>query len=334
MTWTKLSDTFTDDPVLLRLPRSTRLMHVEALVYCNRLLTDGVITRAALRRCTDHDDPEAGARQLLEAGLWREHGDGWVIVDFTRDQPSRADVERNREAGRVRQERLRRHRAGDHSLCLSTACHAVTPGVTDGVGNTTPSRPVPTRQGRDGTDAAAPPLDAADAAGEASHAGVAAAVARDYGVDQDQAQRFTEQTLARALGPVQYPLAYVDKAAQRAGLGSPHRGPLKHALEAVQPLAPGIPQRQPEGRPEVGIDRACHAVPLGPPGAELLVESGGRDRYWTLLWPRSTGAHASPHHVGRVGSLDVLNGPLTSTGLQELATLAQQLASAQQAVSA
>ena len=34
MTWTKISDTFGDDPVLLGQARGVRLLHVEGTVWC------------------------------------------------------------------------------------------------------------------------------------------------------------------------------------------------------------------------------------------------------------------------------------------------------------
>ena len=50
MTWTRLSDDSTDRPQMLRISRSARLLHFEAMVWCNKHLTDGVIPAAALPR--------------------------------------------------------------------------------------------------------------------------------------------------------------------------------------------------------------------------------------------------------------------------------------------
>lgn len=156
MTWTKLSDDATDDPALLALPRSVRLVHFEALVWSNRHATDGVVPRHMLVRITDEPDPATAAGQLVAAGKWVESEQGWEIVGFLDDQPSAEDVQRTRELARQRQQRQRKHRGGDHSMCVAKYCPAlrdqmresrVTKPVTNGVSHDTPSRPVPTRPG-------------------------------------------------------------------------------------------------------------------------------------------------------------------------------------------
>lgn len=153
MTWTKLGDDFTDDPSLLALPRPVRLVHVEALVWCNRHGTDGHIPAHALPRVTDEPDPTSAAEQLVAAGMWKPTEAGWEIVAFLDDQPSADDVRRTKEQARQRQRRQRQHRNGDHSLCDPQYCKAlasesrVTSRVTNGVSHATPTRPVPTRPG-------------------------------------------------------------------------------------------------------------------------------------------------------------------------------------------
>jgi hypothetical protein len=155
MTWTKLPDTFCDDPQLLDVPRDARLLYVEALVWCNRLGTDGAISRAALRRLTDSPDPEAACAALIDSGLWAVTETGWQIVDFLRHQRSADDVERVRAQTEVRNRRWRQHNLGDHSLCRAPSCRYVTRDETrDEMRHETrhktptrsdPSRPDPTR---------------------------------------------------------------------------------------------------------------------------------------------------------------------------------------------
>jgi hypothetical protein len=138
MTWTRLDDGFCDRSELLELDRSTRLLYVEALVWCNRTGSNGVISRGLLSRFTDHDDPQTAAAELVTAGLWDETAVGWTVVDFLRDQLSREQVEQLREKGRQRQARARLHRSGDHSLCVAPYCKLGN-AVTDGVSNETPN---------------------------------------------------------------------------------------------------------------------------------------------------------------------------------------------------
>jgi hypothetical protein len=165
MTWTKIDSGSTDDPVLLKLPRGVRLLHIEALVWCNGHGTDGRVTLVALRRITDEPDPELAAKELVEAGKWSTTEDGWEIVGFLDDQPSAADVARTMELTRQRQRRQRQHRNGDHTLCDEKYCHAsrVTERVSHGVSHDTrtdPIRSVPKRlrrgEGEGAAGAAAP----------------------------------------------------------------------------------------------------------------------------------------------------------------------------------
>lgn len=156
MTWTKLSDTFTDDAELLALDRQDRLLLVEATVYANRLLSDGHIPRRSLLRFTDHPEPEVGMRALVEAGLVEVVDSGWLIRNWTREQRTREEVEQLRERNRERQRVYRLHKAGIHAECDPGRCmaargsrHAVTTHATNAVTNAAPSRPVPTR--REGT---------------------------------------------------------------------------------------------------------------------------------------------------------------------------------------
>lgn len=118
MTWAKLDDNFHDDPRLLGLDRSTRLLWPEGLSWCCRHLTDGAIPRAALTRLTDHEDPTTAVKHLVGAGLWEETDSGWQIVGFLQSQTSKEQAEEGREAAKFRAERSRLHKAGVHSLCL------------------------------------------------------------------------------------------------------------------------------------------------------------------------------------------------------------------------
>jgi hypothetical protein len=161
MTWTRLSDDFTDRPDVLRLSRSARLLHVEALVYCNRHLTDGLLPDHALTRITDAPDLMGDVAELADAGLWSRTDGGWS-VDWSQQETAEA-VERRRDDNRVRQqrhnERKRRHARDDHTMCEPKFCPAIRNASGNALGNasndTYPTRPVPTlREGRGGDGSA------------------------------------------------------------------------------------------------------------------------------------------------------------------------------------
>ena len=105
--WVKLDDNFAEHPKLIKAGPRAGWLHVAALCYCSRQLTDGHIPETALRLLM------AGGRvladRLVEAGLWEPEGDGWHIHDYLDYQPSAAKVRAERQSA---QERMQRHRSG------------------------------------------------------------------------------------------------------------------------------------------------------------------------------------------------------------------------------
>lgn len=125
MTWTKLGDEFSDEA--RDLTDAEFRTHVEALCWSNRRLLDLYVTRRDVRRFAETDDPAAAVSGLVAKGWWQPDGDGWYIGEHFADwQLERKVVEQRRDAAALRQRRSRRHRAGDHSLCLPANCPHVT----------------------------------------------------------------------------------------------------------------------------------------------------------------------------------------------------------------
>lgn len=122
MSWVKLDDRAMDDPIFLGLPRSARLLHVEALSYTLRHDGTGLIPSPALARITDDEHAAASVAALVDAGLWEVAPGGWRVVWLLDQQMGSDEIARRREFNRVRQERLRRHRADDHSICDAERC--------------------------------------------------------------------------------------------------------------------------------------------------------------------------------------------------------------------
>jgi hypothetical protein len=171
MTWTRLSDDYTDKPAMLGLSRSARLLDVEGLVWCNRHTTNGALPGAALPRLTDSEDPTADVAELVAAGLWAETETGWQL-DWSDQEPAdrvRARQERNAEKQKRYRDRKQKHTHGDHSACDPRFCKSVTGNASsNATGNVTglvtasrpdPSRPVPKGQGT-GTEGASDRADA------------------------------------------------------------------------------------------------------------------------------------------------------------------------------
>lgn len=98
MPWVKLSDTFADDPRLEEAGAQALALHVAALCYCNRQLTDGKIPERTALRLWSVDNPQAAIDALVAVGLWKVRKDGFEIVGYLENQPSRAHVWATRKA--------------------------------------------------------------------------------------------------------------------------------------------------------------------------------------------------------------------------------------------
>jgi hypothetical protein len=147
-----LPDDHFDQPVTFGLSRSASLLHIEALVWCNRLLTDGHVPTAMLRRITTSDDPVADAAELVSAGVWGHNGDGWKI-DWTH-QPSRADVEHQQRLKAERQRRwLDSKKASRGNGRVDASSDASRDASSDASGDDSPPSPAQPRPGKAGSGA-------------------------------------------------------------------------------------------------------------------------------------------------------------------------------------
>ncbi len=95
MTWTKLSDDFTDD--CWNLSDKAFRLHVEGLTWSNRKLLDLRLPKADVRRFAKHAD---AVTELVETGWWSEDGDEYVIRHHATYQRSREAVLRQQAANR------------------------------------------------------------------------------------------------------------------------------------------------------------------------------------------------------------------------------------------
>lgn len=109
MAWVKLDDRFDEHPKVAALSDSAVALFVSGLAYCNRNLTDGFVPRQVglgqLRYCDGNTTPVIG--ELVEAGMWEEAPGGWQVHDYLDFQPSREQVEGDREAARERKAKSR-----------------------------------------------------------------------------------------------------------------------------------------------------------------------------------------------------------------------------------
>jgi len=142
MTWVRIEDTMPEDPRWEETGALGLALHVAALAYSNRNLTDGVLSRSQARRLLPIDDVDVVIDLLVSTDTWRADGSSLHLVQSAEFQPTREKVLKRREDDRLRQEKSRARRAG----------HTVTDAVTNGV-----SHPYPVPSPKTGrADARAP----------------------------------------------------------------------------------------------------------------------------------------------------------------------------------
>lgn len=93
MTWTKLSDDFSDD--CWDLSSDAFRLHVEGLTWSNRKLLDLRIPKSDLRRFAKFPD---AVTELVAVGWWADSGDVYVIRHHAVYQRTREAVLRQQEA--------------------------------------------------------------------------------------------------------------------------------------------------------------------------------------------------------------------------------------------
>lgn len=101
MPWIRFEDNFPEHPKVLEAGPRAAWLHVRAIAYCARHLTDGQVSLAVVKTLNGR---KGLTDALVKAKLWDRHGDGFTIHDYLHYQPSRAAVEEQRqikaEAGR------------------------------------------------------------------------------------------------------------------------------------------------------------------------------------------------------------------------------------------
>src|SRR5690554_4340947 len=158
MPWVRFDDQFPINRKVGALPDNAFRLHVEAVCWCARNLTDGVVSRDDLPQVTRIGKPARLVTHLVARGLWHEAGhqcdsphcpppgpDGWVIHDYLEFQPSREKVERERVAKRERQARWLAKKKG--SPTGGGQRDATRDASQDGLETPTPPRPAPKEAG-------------------------------------------------------------------------------------------------------------------------------------------------------------------------------------------
>lgn len=133
-TYAKFDQTHADDERWLDAGADAMALHVAAVVWCDRQLTDGHITNGmALRVClaVPPDRAPQAIAALVEHGFWRATAKGYRIERFHEHAFPADQVRRTRARWRADKDRRRQHNLGDHSLCKDPKfCPAIRDGAS------------------------------------------------------------------------------------------------------------------------------------------------------------------------------------------------------------
>ena len=148
MAWFKVDDKLHGHKKAARAGVAAMGMWTVAGSWCADHLTDGFVPDYIAERFAPGQVEELAA-SLVSAGLWTPDeydGDaGWRFNDWCDYQPTREDVEAQRERDREKKRRQRRDSGGKYTPSLGSSPRE-SPGDTEGTPEgVTPSRPDPTR---------------------------------------------------------------------------------------------------------------------------------------------------------------------------------------------
>lgn len=132
MGWVRVSDDFYDNEKFQTVTALGVAVWIATMAYCNRNLTDGMISKRAIRGLVGFDGvsvtsgvtgrdagPEDGVTELLDAGILHAAGHDcdrcpqpaaheYVVHDYLAYQPSREKVEADREAAKARKAKFKK----------------------------------------------------------------------------------------------------------------------------------------------------------------------------------------------------------------------------------
>ena len=105
MPWVRLDDQFPIHRKVDILSDAAFRLHVSAICWSARNLTDGFVAARELNTVARTRKPSRFVAELVSSGVWRPVDGGWLIHDYLDFQPSKEKVERERAAKAERQKR-------------------------------------------------------------------------------------------------------------------------------------------------------------------------------------------------------------------------------------
>jgi hypothetical protein len=117
MVWVNFDSPLLMDLMRARVSRSARLLLLEMYAFSVNQLSDGLVD-VRLSMISDADEPDALVEELCAAGFVQATQDGYFLSRFLETNATKEVIEASRQKNRDRQERHRKHKNGDHSMCI------------------------------------------------------------------------------------------------------------------------------------------------------------------------------------------------------------------------
>lgn len=139
MPWAKIDDDYPTNGKVMEADNETVLFHLFSIFFCAKNLTDGKLTKGQARTVRNGRGlPPSVVDEALRVGFLETRGDGYYVHDYPQYNPTKEQVEAEKEATRVRVARFRtpeKPSSLDHANEGSTVSNGVTSPVTNGDSN-------------------------------------------------------------------------------------------------------------------------------------------------------------------------------------------------------
>jgi hypothetical protein len=144
MSWVKLPDEFADDPRWETAGTEAFALHVAAMCYCMRQLTDGILPAPRARRLWPVEDPDVVVAALVDHGFWKPTESGYELIGFLDTQRSAENIRAERSKVAERQRRWY-EKTREAKKVPNGVRNGVTNPSSNGSANGPPAQPSPAR---------------------------------------------------------------------------------------------------------------------------------------------------------------------------------------------
>jgi hypothetical protein len=109
VTWLRIDDSFVDHPKLHALSDAAYRAVTRSWGYAAKHETDGRIPESIAREYTRSSRKVLA--ELVDCGLWKQNGTGYVIHNFNKRNPTKSDLDARRHADAERMQKWRERNA-------------------------------------------------------------------------------------------------------------------------------------------------------------------------------------------------------------------------------